>query len=96
MCGLGGIFAEALNDTVFGVAPLTPADALAMIGRLKCRVMLEGYRGYEPVDKNALGRILVTLGDLGCAYPAVQEIDINPLIIHQGTPVAVDALAVLA
>jgi len=96
MCGLGGIFAEALNDTVFGVAPLTLIDALAMIDRLKCRPMLEGYRGNDPVDKNALGRILVTLGDLGCAYPDIQEIDINPLIIHKGNPVAVDALVVLA
>ena len=95
MCGLGGIFAEALNDTAFGVAPLTLTDALAMIHRLKCRPMLDGYRGYDPVDKNALGRILVTLGDLGCAYPGIQEIDINPLIIHKGNPVAVDALVVL-
>jgi len=96
MCGLGGIFAEALNDTVFGVAPLTLTEALAMIGRLRCRTLLDGYRGYDPVDKNALARILVTLGNLGCAYPAIQEIDINPLIIHKGDPVAVDALVVLA
>jgi acetyltransferase len=96
MCGLGGIFAEALNDTVFGVAPLTLADALAMIDRLKCRSMLDGYRGYDPVDRNALGRILVTLGDLGCAYPDIREIDINPLIMHKGNPVAVDGLVVLA
>jgi acetyltransferase len=96
MCGLGGIFAEALNDTVFGVAPLTLADALAMIDRLKCRPMLDGYRGYDPVDKNALGRILVILGDLGCAYPDIREIDINPLIMHKGDPVAVDGLVVLA
>jgi acetyltransferase len=96
MCGLGGIFAEALNDTVFGVAPLTLADALAMIDRLKCRPMLDGYRGYDPVDKTALGRILVTLGDLGCAYPDIREIDINPLIMHKGDPIAVDGLVVLA
>ncbi|MFN2437315.1 MAG: acetate--CoA ligase family protein, partial [Desulfotignum sp.] len=84
------------NDTVFGVAPLTLADALAMIDRLKCRAMLDGYRGYDPVDKKALGSILVTLGNLGCAYPDIQEIDINPLIIHKKDPVAVDALVVLA
>ncbi|MDT8379310.1 MAG: acetate--CoA ligase family protein [Desulfotignum sp.] len=96
MCGLGGIFAEALNDTVFGVAPLTLADALGMIDRLKCRAMLDGYRGCDLVDKNAMGRILVTLGNLGCAYPDIQEIDINPLIIHKGEPIAVDGLLVLA
>jgi acetate---CoA ligase (ADP-forming) len=95
MCGLGGVFAEALDDTVFGVAPLTLADALDMIGRLNCRTLLDGFRGMAPVDKDMLGRILVALGHLGCAYPGIQEIDINPLIIHQGRPVAVDALVVL-
>lgn len=96
MCGLGGVFAEALNDTVFGVAPLTLPDAVQMINRLKCRSMLEGFRGWDPVDKRVLGRILVALGHLGCAYPGIQEIDINPLIIHNGLPVAVDALVVLS
>jgi acetate---CoA ligase (ADP-forming) len=96
MCGLGGIFAEALNDTVFGVAPLTLTDALRMIDRLRCRNMLNGYRGCDPVDKMALGSILVTLGNLGCVYPDILEIDINPLIIHKGVPVAVDGLVVLA
>ncbi|MCF8126738.1 MAG: acetate--CoA ligase family protein, partial [Desulfotignum sp.] len=80
----------------FGVAPLTLADALHMIDRLKCRNMLEGYRGFDPVDKKALGSILVTLGNLGWAYPGIQEIDINPLIIHKGVPVAVDGLVVLS
>ncbi len=95
MCGLGGVFAEALNDTVFGVAPLTLPDAVQMIDRLKCRNMLEGFRGFDPVDKKALGRILVTLGDVGCAYQGIQEIDINPLIIENGQPIAVDGLVVL-
>jgi hypothetical protein len=36
------------------------------------------------------------LGDLGCAYPDIREIDINPLIMHKGDPVAVDGLVVLA
>jgi len=95
MCGLGGIFAEALNDTQFALAPLNRTDALNMIDRLKCRNMLDGYRGFDPVDKTALADILVALGDLGCAYPRIQEIDINPLISHKGMPVAVDGLVVL-
>ncbi len=56
--------AEALKDTVFGVAPLTLADALAMLDRLRCRSMLDGYRGYDPVDKMP-GTYPCHLGDLG-------------------------------
>ncbi|WP_457551588.1 acetate--CoA ligase family protein [Desulfobacula sp.] len=96
MCGLGGIFAEALNATVFGVAPLNLTDALNMINRLKCRNVLDGYRGFEPVDKMVLARIIVALGNLGCDHPRIQEIDINPLIVHKGLPIAVDGLLVLS
>ncbi len=96
MCGLGGVFAEALNVVEFGVAPLNLNDALNMINRLNCQNILDGYRGFEPVDKMALGRILVALGDLGIACPRIQEIDINPLIVHKGLPIAVDGLLVLS
>lgn len=96
MCGLGGIFAEALNDTVFGLAPLTVDDALNMISRLKCKAILDGYRGIDPVDKNAFAHVLVALGNLGCAHSRIREIDINPLIIDKGQPIAVDALVVLS
>jgi acetate---CoA ligase (ADP-forming) len=96
MCGLGGIFAEALNDTVFGIAPLQIHDALSMIGQLKCQPILDGCRGLDPVDKNEFARILVALGDLGSAYPCIREIDINPFIIHKGKPIAVDGLVVIS
>ncbi len=96
MCGLGGVFAEALNVIVFGVAPLSLTDALNMIGRMKCQDILDGYRGFDPVDKKALGGILVALGDLGCSHPRIQEIDINPLIVHKGLITAVDGLVVLS
>jgi acetyltransferase len=96
MCGLGGIFAEALNDTVFGIAPLKIDDALSMIDRLKCQPILDGCRGLDPVDKNEFARILVALGDLGSAYPHIREIDINPFIIHKSKPIAVDGLVVIS
>ena len=95
MCGLGGILAEAINDTVFGVAPITFSEALDMIGRLKSQKLLNGFRGFDPVDREALARILVRLGDLGYSHPRIQEIDINPFVIKNGSPVAVDGLVVL-
>ncbi len=96
MCGLGGILAEAFNDTVFGVSPITFSEALAMIGRLKSQKLLNGFRGFAPVDREAFARILVRLGDLGQSQPRIQEIDINPFVINNGSPVAVDGLFVLA
>ncbi|MGD8540849.1 MAG: acetate--CoA ligase family protein [Desulfobacteraceae bacterium] len=96
MCGLGGTLAEILGDAAFAVAPLSREDALALVGRLKTRQLLDGFRGAPPVDREALAEILVRLGRLMAAFPAIREIDINPLICANGRPLAVDASIILA
>ena len=95
MCGFGGVMAEVLNDTAFAVAPLSMAEALALIERLKTRKLLDGFRGNPPLDKAVFAEVLVRLGDLGHANPGIREIDINPLIISNGLPVAVDATIII-
>jgi acetyl-CoA synthetase (ADP-forming) len=96
MFGLGGIFTEVLEDTSFRVAPIEKRDALEMILEIKAHKILESIRGMEPVDKDMLAEILIATGRLGIENEAIQEIDINPVIISRGKPVAVDALVVLA
>lgn len=94
MCGFGGVLAEAVGDAVFAMAPLSHDQALALIDRLKAQRLLNGFRGASPLDREALARIVVALGELARENPGIQEIDINPLIVDQGLPVAVDALMV--
>ncbi len=93
--GLGGIFTEAVGDVVFAAAPLNAAEARRMVGGLRTRSLLGAFRGEPPVDGDALARILVGLGTLAAERPDVQSIDLNPLIVRDGEPVAVDALVVL-
>src|SRR5271157_5725897 len=95
MFGLGGIFTEALKDVTFRVAPLSKDDALEMIDEIKTKKMLGEFRGSPAVDREALARALVGVGDLGMKYDSIAEIDINPLIISGNQAVAVDALVVL-
>jgi acetyltransferase len=95
MCGMGGVFTEVLEDRVFSVAPVDHKDALDMIGRLKSQKLLDGYRGFSPVNRDALAEILVNVGHLGMAYPRLKEIDINPIMMDGMVPTAVDALIVL-
>jgi acetyl-CoA synthetase (ADP-forming) len=95
MFGLGGIFTEALKDVTFRVAPLTKEDALEMIDEIKTKKLLGEFRGSPAVDRDALAKALVGVGNLGIKYDAIAEIDINPLIICGDKPVAVDALVVL-
>jgi acetyl-CoA synthetase (ADP-forming) len=95
MFGLGGIFTEILKDVAFRVAPLEPRDAMDMMTQIRGRRILEATRGMEAVDLEAMASILITVGRIGLDNPRIEEIDINPLIIRNGRPVAVDALVVL-
>ncbi len=95
MFGLGGIFTEVLKDTAFRIAPLEKRDALEMMQEIKTHKILEAVRGMAPADKDILAEILITVGQIGIENEVIKEIDINPVIISDGKPVAVDALVVL-
>jgi acetyl-CoA synthetase (ADP-forming) len=95
MFGLGGIFTEVLKDTVFRVAPLDKQDALEMMQEIKASKILEAIRGMAVADKDILADMLMTVGRIGVENDRIKEIDINPVIINGGKPVAVDALVVL-
>jgi len=91
MCGFGGLFTEVLADRVFAAAPINRFEALALIERLKTQKLLNGFRGFAAVDRDALADILVRIGELGLTYPKIKEIDLNPLIVCDGKPIVVDA-----
>jgi len=95
MFGLGGIFTEILRDVSFRVAPIEKRDALEMMEEIQGRKILEAVRGMEPVDRDVLAESLIALGKIGLEHDPIQEIDVNPLIVHGSRPVAVDALVVL-
>jgi len=92
MFGLGGIFTEALRDVVFRVAPITKVDAQEMLEGIKSAKLLDEIRGMPAVDRDALCDILVAVGEIGTQIEGVTEIDINPILIDNGKPVAADAL----
>jgi acetyl-CoA synthetase (ADP-forming) len=95
MFGLGGIFTEILEDSVFRVAPLEKFDAMDMMQEIKAHKILDAVRGLEAVDRELLADILIKVGQIGIENEDIKEIDINPVIISRGKPVAVDALVVL-
>lgn len=93
--GLGGIFAEALGDTVLRLAPVSAREALAMMNDIRAKALLGPYRGMAAVDRKALARAIIGVGAVALAHPEIAEIDVNPVIIAGDRPVAVDALVVL-
>jgi len=95
MLGLGGILAEALGDVVFAAAPLSEAAARRLPHQLQASHLLtRPFRGESAVDEEALVRILTGLSRLAQERPDVTSVDINPLIVRDGVPLAVDALVV--
>lgn len=95
MFGLGGIFTEVLKDVAFRVAPLEKRDAMDIMENIRGKKILDAVRGLEPVDREVLARILISVGQIGLENEEVEEIDINPLKIRNGQPIAVDALVVI-
>jgi acyl-CoA synthetase (NDP forming) len=95
MLGLGGVRAELYKDVAFHLAPLNQKDVLSMVSDLEGQALLKGYRGSKPVNMERLANWLIKLGWLALKFEKIQEIDVNPLLIIDGEPVAVDATIIL-
>ncbi len=84
MFGLGGIFVEVLKDVTFRVAPVSPAQALRMLGEIRGGPILNGVRGEAPRDK-------AVLADTICRYAnmildlsdEISESDANPVLVYE-------------
>lgn len=92
LLGVGGVLAEAVSDVVVRLVPITSVDAFEMIDSLRTGALLDAFRGEPAVDRQELAAVILALSDAAVALPQVVSIDINPLMISKGRPVAVDAL----
>lgn len=92
LLGLGGVLAEAVGDVVLRMAPLQPVDAEEMLEGLQTQALLGEFRGEPAVDRQAVADVLLALSAAASAEPQIRSVDLNPLIIVDGRPVAVDAL----
>src|SRR5438874_121498 len=66
-----------------------------MIDDLVTQRLFGPFRGEPPIDRDRLVDVLVGLSDAAVANPDVVSADVNPLIVVDGVPVAVDALVEL-
>ncbi len=95
--GMGGVQVEVLCDTAVALAPVSPAEALAMLQSLKGYRLLSGYRGAKAVALDALADAIARLSELASEHrERLVEIDVNPLVARADRVVAVDALVVTA
>lgn len=90
MFGLGGIFVELFRDVAFGLAPLDKEGALRLAKQVKGYRLLEGFRGKQPVDINALLKTIVTVSKL-MATGLINEMDLNPVALYPSGTMILDA-----
>lgn len=94
MIGMGGILAEALGDVAFRLLPVEEVDVLEMLDDLDTQTLLGEFRGEPAVDRQAIAAAIAALSSAAEGIDDLVSIDVNPLLIADGRPVAVDALVV--
>lgn len=97
MVGLGGITTELFRDVVYRPAPVSAAEAGAMLAELKAAPLLDGFRGAAKADVAALAQLIAQVSLLAARHAnEIAEIELNPVLVHpvgQGVTI-VDALVV--
>jgi len=84
MTGLGGIATELFRDVVYRPAPVSEAEAAAMVAELKSAALLNGFRGAPKADTAALAALIARISELAAALKdRVSEIEINPVRVHE-------------
>jgi acetyltransferase len=91
MFGLGGIYVEILKDVTFKITPVTEIEAGEMISSLKAAALLQGARGQAGIDRPAVVEMIQRLSQLVTDFPAIREMDLNPVMAFSDRVVAVDA-----
>ena len=93
--GSGGVLVELVADTVTLLLPVTESEVRDAISTLKCAPSLEGFRGSEPADVDALATEVLAIAQFAASEAdCLEELDVNPLAVRprgRGA-VALDAL----
>lgn len=89
--GAGGVAVEVLADRALALPPLNRPLALAQIHRTRIARLMRGYRDEPAADLDAAADVLVCIARLMAEVPELAELDINPLLVHPGGALALDA-----
>jgi acyl-CoA synthetase (NDP forming) len=91
--GSGGVLVELIHDTVAALAPVTAAQARAMLARLRGYKLLTGFRGGTAANLDAVADAIARVSELAADLAdEIAELDVNPLRCGPQRAVAVDAL----
>ncbi len=93
--GMGGVYAEVLQDRAIAFPPLNRLLANRLMEETKVYRLLKGYRNTKPANLQLLEETLIRLAQLVTDFSEIAELDINPLIVGGDTVCAIDARVLL-
>lgn len=93
--GSGGQLVEVYKDRALALPPLNTTLARRLMEQTSIYKALQGVRGRDPVDMDALESLMVRFSHLVVEHRAIKEIDINPLLASSERLVALDARVLL-
>lgn len=95
--GAGGVAVEVHRDAERLLLPSSSAEIERALRRLRTFALLDGFRGGPRADIGAAVRAMGAIQAFALAHAdALQELDVNPLLLFENGAMAVDALIVEA
>lgn len=91
LVGLGGTYAELLDDKALALAPTEPETIARLLGELRGGRLLAGLRGRPPVDVAAVAAAAARISHLAAANRWIGAIEVNPLLALPSGALALDA-----
>jgi acetate---CoA ligase (ADP-forming) len=79
MFGLGGVFTELMQETVFRLNPLTDEDVKEMVSTPRMLKLFIGFRDTPASDINSIEDLLFRVSALVQDIPEINELDLNPV-----------------
>lgn len=97
ICGLGGIYAEALRMVDFFIPPFGSGEIESILAEGRAGFMFRETRGQKPYDLAGVAAAIRGVGDFAREVGDFAEFDINPLIVYNDgkAAVAVDVKIIL-
>ena len=96
LVGLGGVYAELIDDVAAGLAPVTEAYAFDLLQSLRGASLFAGLRGRPALSLEAAARSLAAVSRVAAAHPEIAEVEVNPLLVTRTSAIGLDARVVLA
>lgn len=93
--GMGGVLTEVLKDSAVDLPPLNLLLARRLMERTRVNRLLQGYRNIPAADLDQVAEFLVRISQLVTDFPEIVELDLNPVVISEGRPIAIDARIVI-